>query len=205
MGIVWTIVGIAVPLLIGVGITLMAMPDATQNEFFAARVCFLLSALILGGWTLWWEFKIQLPLYSRILVGCVVGSLLFVLFPLSMRWLNIRQSGEPTQPASIRLKYSSRQAVQFSSQPGDYNETINLDNTAILALGDPSDSESVTMSLQSEAPRTITKPQFGEKYPAGNDTLLEFPADGRGKFEITDLTISAFSGQFHFDTSADRV
>jgi len=132
------------------------------------------------------------------------ASLIICAILLAVTRFGIWTWPKPTEPASIRLKCSSRQTVQFSSQSGDYNETINLDNIAILALGEPLDGESVTMFLQSEAPRTITNPKFGQEYRSGKETIVLSPID-RGKTEIMDLTTSAFSGQFHFDTSTNRV
>src|ERR1019366_802083 len=47
----------------------------------------------------------------------------------------------PKFPASIRLKYSSRQVLQISNVPGDYNQTLNLDNVATLRLTPPFNRE----------------------------------------------------------------
>ena len=78
------------------------MPNATPSEFLTARICFWLSALIILGSTLLWEWRTQYPFYSRIIVGCLVGVLFFTIFPLSMQWLNTRQS-QPRDLASSKL------------------------------------------------------------------------------------------------------
>jgi hypothetical protein len=159
----------------------------------------IVAALLCLAWFIPWIWspsQVALRVWRASLWSCILM--------LAVARFGIWTWPKPTQPASIRLKSSSRQIVQLSQQPGDYNETINLDNTAILALGDPADTESVTMLLQSEAPRAITNPKFGQKYRSGKETVVLSPSD-RGKTEITDLKIQAFSAQFHFDTSANRV
>src|ERR1017187_5776420 len=105
---VWTIIGIVTPLLIGIGLALMSLPNATATEFLAARLCFILSVAILTGATLLWELKTEFPIYSKVIVGCVVGILVFVLFPLSIQWVNGRQystvspaATEPSKPQTI--------------------------------------------------------------------------------------------------------
>jgi hypothetical protein len=156
---------------------------------------FIIHPALQVAW-IWSPSQVALRIWRASLCICIVL--------LAVARFGIWTWPKPTQTVSIRLKYSSRQTVRLSQEPGEYNETINLDNAAILALGDPSDSESVTMLMQSEAPRTITNPKFGQEYRSGKETVVISPVD-RGKTEITDLTMSAFSGQFHFDTSANRV
>ena len=192
-------VGLAASVAVAVIIYFLDKSDKTSPLLNIGLLIVIAAALIYLAWHIPWIWS---P--SQVALRVWRASLCICIVLLAVAWFGIWTWPRPTQPASIRLKYSSRQTVQLSQQPGDYNETINLDNAAILALGDPSDSESVTMLLQSEAPRTITNPKFGQKYRSGKKTLIISPVD-RGKTEITDLTISAFSGQFHFDTSANRV
>jgi hypothetical protein len=98
--IVWAIIGIAVPALIGIGLALIAMPNATPTEFLVARICFCLSAFILLVSTLLWELRTQYPLYSRVIVGSLIGVLFFVVFPLSIQWLHTRQN-QPKESAVL--------------------------------------------------------------------------------------------------------
>lgn len=98
----WTIIGILIPTLVGIALALMAMPNASPTEFLVARCCFCLSALILFGSTLTWALKTGWPLLPRLVVGMLVGALIFVLFPVSMQWLKSRQLAKsPSEIAEL--------------------------------------------------------------------------------------------------------
>lgn len=84
----------------------------------------------------------------------------------------------PPAPAkqSLRLKYSDTQVVQVSSAPGNYNVTLNLDNTGVaLHQFGLANLDAVEMVASSSPLLTIDRPRAGEKYSAG-DTIVKFPA-----------------------------
>jgi hypothetical protein len=90
MGVLWTITGIVVPLLIGIGLALMTLPNPSSREFLVAKVCFWLAMLILAGMTLFWELKTESGFRNRVVTGIVMGALIFVLFPVSIQWVESR-------------------------------------------------------------------------------------------------------------------
>lgn len=66
-------------------------------------------------------------------------------------------------PASASRKCSSRQILQASNIPGDYNETLNLDNIATLHLWGPI-RESVILLWPTSPPVTVTEPKADQAY-----------------------------------------
>lgn len=100
---------------------------------------------------------------------------------------------DPTDPTETqgqqpRIKHSSTQVVQWSDEPGDYNQSVNLDNLAALVLVGTPSMEAVELLLPKEAPRqTDYKP--GDMKPGGPPV-------------VTSLT--RFSGGTQFRFGADE-
>ena len=77
----------------------------------------------------------------------------------------------PPAPAIVRVLYSSTQIVEISSSPGDYNETLNLDNVATMRQAEEATHDIIGMALLIDSPSvTIDKPKgntgssLGKKY-----------------------------------------
>jgi hypothetical protein len=126
---------------------------------------FLASAF---GWlpavrqALTWKYS----LIAFILIGVGAGVCMWAAvqrFVNPSAALNKRQHGTTEAPApttfpSVRVAYSSRQVLQISNVPGDYNRALNLDNVATLRLSVPFSRESVTLLWPTSPPTTIEEP-----------------------------------------------
>jgi hypothetical protein len=79
----------------------------------------------------------------------------------------------PTTFQTTRMTYSSRQILQISNVPGNYNQTLNLDNVATLRVSAPFNSHVVTLLWPTSPPITVIQPKAGEKYrvPSSDQTF----------------------------------
>ena len=140
MEILWTIVGVVVSVLVGIGVA-MALSNASSSEFLFAKACFYLSAVILGSSTLWWELKTESPFFWRLVIGCAVGGLIFVLLPVSIHWVNERSIPDldtaelanttKCQEAIIINKYKNRtifskdlESTDCQNYLGDFHDLV---------------------------------------------------------------------------------
>ena len=89
MGILWAITAVVVPTLVAAGMAL-AMEGVQVGEFIVARFLIIGAAVVLGGVTLYWLLITDLPLLLRLTIGALVGSVIFVSIPESMRWISAR-------------------------------------------------------------------------------------------------------------------
>jgi len=91
MGITEILLGVAFPLLVGVGLALDAM-NPSAGEFLVARLCFGLAATDLAGLVAYWLWitdKWSLP--ARLLCGAIVGAIILPSLIGTMLWLDGRQ------------------------------------------------------------------------------------------------------------------
>lgn len=88
MDIAWTVVGILVPVLIGVGFGVLGYSPA---EYKLGRWCFWLSAGSLGGMQLFWEYETERPAITRVVIGLLVWTIIGVGLPELLRWVNRRE------------------------------------------------------------------------------------------------------------------
>jgi len=104
MGLAWTIVGILVPLLVGVGLTFTLGTSMNSPEFLFAKGCFVLSAIMLGGMTTIWVIGSPPALAIRIVASALAGLLLLVALPEALRWVTYRQTliASPAKAATER-------------------------------------------------------------------------------------------------------
>jgi hypothetical protein len=86
--ILWTVTGVLVPLLLG---TAWAMMGLSPPEFWIARGCIGLAALIFGATSLLWLTAVGWPNAGRILVGAALGIFAFVGSSEALRWVNSRE------------------------------------------------------------------------------------------------------------------
>jgi hypothetical protein len=89
MEIAWGIVGVVAALLVGVGVSMVGL---SPPEYLVARICFCLSAVVLGGTCMVWELRTQEPIWWRITAGVLVWICVGVGLPESLRWVGGRQA-----------------------------------------------------------------------------------------------------------------
>jgi hypothetical protein len=166
----------------------------------------------------------QLGLWGRISVwgsfASIIGLWLFFLWPQTPsvnQSSNLNQStgstiiqsgrdtvinGSGARSQSIRIKYSNKQVITISNVPGDYNQSLNLDNTATLVPTGPHNNEFVTLTWPSGATLTISEPVAGDHYKLpGTDAEIEF---GTGA-TYRDATLIGPSRNVLFNTGEHRV
>ena len=134
------------------------------------------------------------PFSSTLIVSCVSAVLLGAawLFLIAGWW---PESSEP----SIRSKYSSQQIVEISSAPGNYNETLNLDNVATMIHVDEASRDVIAMLLLKEPPVTIEKPRREEKYKTSDGLTVQFPSAGESWIEVGPATLIGPGQKYVFD------
>jgi hypothetical protein len=86
----WGTVGTIAGFVAGLGITL-AVSDSSAREFLMARACFWSSAVLLAVIAMYWELKTESTTTLGIVVGCIIGVAVFVLLPVSIRWVDARE------------------------------------------------------------------------------------------------------------------
>jgi hypothetical protein len=184
-------------ILVGIGVALSLATNATPMELLGARGSFILASAIFAGLSVYWTYiSDSLSLVVRLAFGALAGAIVVPMLIIALLWVRTRQAptpGEtvtakaPTFPRSIRVEYSSRQILQISSMPGDYNRTLNLDNVAALRLMPPFNRDGLTLSWFPSPPVTIAEPQVGKPYnvPSGGTVR----AGGPG-VEVKGLTMT---------------
>lgn len=123
MDVIWTIVGVLVPVLIGVGMSLLGY---AEPEFRAVRACFWLSAIVLGLTTAAWQWQTSRPLLIRVTASVLVGSLLFAGLPELLRWVSQKEirrdrvtgtAGTPASRADEARRSSQVDTTERVEQP----------------------------------------------------------------------------------------
>ncbi len=89
MEIMWTIVGIIVPLLVGGAISMVGL---TPPEFIYARIGFILSAIVLGTASVIWAAVTEQPLGIRLFVTTPIALLIGIGLPESLQWVSKREA-----------------------------------------------------------------------------------------------------------------
>jgi hypothetical protein len=109
------LLGVAFPLLIGIG---LALPTAsgTPVEFWIARVAFIAAALDVSGLIVWWLYNSGLS-WSRAPIGVVIVSGSIIALPAALRWLDAKQADAVAathQPdVALRFVYPKNPALQL--------------------------------------------------------------------------------------------
>lgn len=86
--ILWTLTGVIIPLLLG---TAWTMVGFSPPEFWIARACIGISAVIFSAMTLFWLVSLNWPLGGRLAVAAILGTLSFVIFSEAFRLVNERE------------------------------------------------------------------------------------------------------------------
>ncbi len=87
----WAVTGIGVPALVTVGLAVLSVPNSTMAGFWVARACFLIAALWLAVVGAYWLTTTEQLIWVRIGSGLVIGALVFVGLPLSLRWVSSKE------------------------------------------------------------------------------------------------------------------
>lgn len=85
--VLWTITGIVVSVLVGVAIGMVGL---TPPEFYFAKACFYLSAIILGITTFIWAFVVKSK-FSSISIIILVFLFIGISLPKAIDWVNKRE------------------------------------------------------------------------------------------------------------------
>jgi hypothetical protein len=153
----WTVVAIVVTALIGLGANSMSM---TPPEFGIAKICFMLSAVVLSLRTAYWLARTESRWWERIMLTFVLSGLIGVLSVESWRWVSHRQS------AFSRAKTEEQQRPSGSQQTVAYGTVSNptpVQHTRATGTGAPS-AQTVTKSpveksMADEVPKSKLKAQ----------------------------------------------
>jgi hypothetical protein len=86
--IAWTVVGIIVPLLIGVGLTFAGL---APPEFKRARFCFIFAALLLGGMEIVWYTQTGFAFVWRVGIASLICLTIGIGLPETLRWVHRRE------------------------------------------------------------------------------------------------------------------
>jgi hypothetical protein len=92
----WTVVSVVVPLLVGVGVSVMSM---TPPEFWVARACFAVSACVFLGKVAPWLAAVNVGGVERLLLTFLIFGVVGVGWAGAWRWVNMR---EATQRAASK-------------------------------------------------------------------------------------------------------
>ena len=164
MEILWTIIAVVVPLLIGLGVALV-VPDASSNQLQFARFCFLAAALLLSGQTIYWFLKADVPFAQRCIIGFCVGAVVFIGFPESIRWVNARE--KRTAPTESTISASSAERigaapkiipttepyiVSINADPESINEPIHdkFLTKFLIKIANSKDKPEITLENQND-------------------------------------------------------
>jgi hypothetical protein len=102
--ILWTVAGILVPLLLG---TAWAMIGLTPPEFWIARGCIILAAIIFAGVSLFWVVQSPWPNTARAIMAAVLGAVTLIVFSEALRWVNVREAIlAPKNPTAVNIDYA---------------------------------------------------------------------------------------------------
>jgi hypothetical protein len=95
MGLESIALGVAFPILIGLGVTI-AVSDSNEIEFWVARACFILAALDALYFTVVWLWFTE-ELEARVVaVGAGIAAVIIVSLVYILRWVDYRQDRAST-------------------------------------------------------------------------------------------------------------
>jgi hypothetical protein len=129
MGIVEILLGVAFPLLVGVGVAL-TVSDASAAEFWVARICFFVAAVDIVGLSFYWIWSANEPLAWKIVVGLIAGAIIFPATLGAIHWVDLREKSRfssinkeaadvtlqfvyPTEPALMLINTSNKLAREI--------------------------------------------------------------------------------------------
>lgn len=98
MGPIEILLGVALPVVIGVGVAL-ALSDASAVEFWVARGCFIFAATEIGGLTLYWLRSSDRSLTPKLIVPAIIGAFSLAGTVVAVGWVDSREAMKTPRPA----------------------------------------------------------------------------------------------------------
>ena len=116
MQIIWSIVGVVVPVLIGLGYSSVGF---TPPEFRFARFCFWISAVLLALTDIFWHLQTDWKWYLQLMVATPIWALVLFALPSGLRWSRRREkhAAPSVRDDSRKLYGADNRLVDLSSYP----------------------------------------------------------------------------------------
>jgi hypothetical protein len=89
MGLLWTVIGVLVSVLVSVGVSVLGY---APPEFKLARACFWASAILLGFTDVVWHLQTDWSLIGQLCVALPVWTGTLVGLPIGLRWIKRREA-----------------------------------------------------------------------------------------------------------------
>ena len=169
---------VIIPVLFCVVVTMNA---TTPGEFYALRLCIWavgIGVFILIGQILYFE---SYALWHTLL-GAAVMATVVISVPSLLRWVDAKEVASKQLPR-MRAAFSATESIKLWAPSLGGNETLDLDNVAILRVVGPAASNQITLALDTVPVRLkdmeipgkikIESPQFQIRDPS-----KEYPFDG---------------------------
>jgi len=126
MGPTEILLGVAFPVIIGVGVAL-ALSDASAAEFRVARGCFILAALEIAAFALYWLRSSDRPLAPKLIAAAFLGAFALAGTVGAVSWVDFREALKNQKPAqaeaarqtpdvALRFVYPKSPALIFVNQ-----------------------------------------------------------------------------------------
>src|ERR1051325_4797425 len=136
----WTIASVAVPLLVGVGFSVLSM---TPPDFDIARWCFLIAAVLLAIMSTVWATKTAAPFHVRGGVCVVLGLLIAVCLPEGLRWISRREYSSNSRLPVSQITPKTNAPKSVTAVPGNTPAPeITASSTETVAEGHPTAEKS---------------------------------------------------------------
>jgi hypothetical protein len=96
MGPAAILLGVAFPILIGIGVAL-AVADSNEIEFWIARACFAVAAIDALGFTVFWLWSAERFVTWKTAIGAVIGAVTVVALAYGLQWIDYREDKAATK------------------------------------------------------------------------------------------------------------
>lgn len=90
MGLAAILLGVAFPVLIGIGVAL-AVADSNESEFWIARACFILAAIDAVGFTVVWLWLGERVINWKTFVGAAIAAIALIVLVCGLQWIDYRE------------------------------------------------------------------------------------------------------------------
>ena len=84
------LVGVGIPILVGIGVT-FAMSDSNEIEFWVARGCFIVAALVALGYIVMWLWRAENFGVSTAIIGALIAGATIIGLVYGLRWVDYRE------------------------------------------------------------------------------------------------------------------
>ncbi len=130
----WTVVGILVPILIGVGVGVMSM---TPPEYWVARVCFTVACILLSAKIGIWLIISESSLAQRTIMVFVLFGIIAVGWVETLRWVENKKISLEKQPPKVIVRLYSSPDKWFYKYPlQEYFLSIDIQNPDYIPITD---------------------------------------------------------------------